>query len=69
MKLVFGFLGIAFAALSAFFAYYTLRLLYINLVAPGIAQHRQSGMYIGAVVFPIAAVVFGWLSRRCFRNL
>jgi len=69
MKVVFSLLGVAFAALGVFFAYYTLRLLYINLAVPGVAEHRQAGMYIGAVAFPVAALVFGWLSLWCFRKL
>jgi hypothetical protein len=69
MKLVLTVLGIVLATAAAFFAYYCVRLLYINLAQPGVAEHRQSGMYIGFVVFPIATIVFGWLSVRCFRKL
>jgi len=69
MKPVFSLFGVAFAALGVFFAYYTARLLYINLAVQGVAEHRESGMYIGAIVFPIATLVFGWLSLRCFRKL
>src|SRR5437762_8493776 len=54
VKLVFSLLAFVFGALSAFFAYYTARLLYINVTVPGVAQHRQGGMYIGAIIFPIA---------------
>ena len=69
MKLVYSLLALVFGALSAFFAYYIVRLLYINLTVPGVAQHRQGGMYIGAIAFPIATLVFGWLSLWCFRKL
>jgi hypothetical protein len=48
-----------------FFAYYTVRLAYVNLTAANIAEHRQSGMYIGAVAFPAAALVFGYLALWC----
>jgi len=62
-------LGAIFAALSIFFVYYTARLIYINLA--GVVSEkrgpRQGGMYIGAVAFPLAAIVFGWFSLRCFR--
>jgi len=69
MKLVVSLLAVAFAALALFFAYYTVRLLYINLAVQGVAEHRQGGMYVGAIAFPIATLVFGWLSLRCLRKL
>ncbi len=59
-------LGVIFALLAAFFAYYTVRLIYINLTVAGIA--RRSGMYIGFVAFPALTIVFGWLSARCWRH-
>jgi hypothetical protein len=64
---LFGALGILFAILCAFFVYYTARLIYVNVFGPSLAGHRQTGMYIGAVAFPTAVFVFGWLSLRCFR--
>jgi hypothetical protein len=63
---IFRLLGVLFAAPAIFFAYYTVRLVYVNLAVQGVAAHRQSGMYIGAVAFPIATLVFAWLSIRCF---
>jgi hypothetical protein len=57
-----------FALPALFFAYYTARLFYINIVVAGVAQHRQFGMYIGFVAFPTAVVVFGWLSLKCWRR-
>jgi len=52
-----------------FFFYYTVRLAYyVNLTVPGAAAHRQSGMSIGAVAFPLATLVFGWLSVHFFRK-
>ena len=65
----FRLLGLLLAAPAIFFAYYTVRLIYINFAAPGVAAHRQSGMYIGAVAFPLATLIFGWLSVRCFRKV
>jgi hypothetical protein len=50
-----------------FFAYYTMRLIYINLTADNAGPRPGAGMYIGFVVFPVAAIVFGVLSRLCFR--
>jgi len=60
-------IAVLFAAGCAFFTYYTVRLAYVNLAVAGIASRRQSGMYIGAVVFPAASVIFGYLSFRCAR--
>jgi len=56
--------GVVFAFPSLFFAYYTLRLIYINLTATteGAAAHRTGGMLIGAIAFPLAAIVFGSVS-------
>jgi hypothetical protein len=67
-SVIFRLLGVLFAAPAAFFAYYTVRLAYVNLAVPGAAAHRNSGMYIGAVAFPLAVVVLGWLSLCCFRK-
>ena len=52
---------------SAFFVFYTLRLLAVT----GFLQHTRAGgqgAYIGAVVFPALAVALGWGSRRCWRR-
>jgi hypothetical protein len=57
-----------FAAAAAFFAYYTARLLYVNLTATDAAAHRQTGMYIGAVAFPAATAVFAAVSHWCGRT-
>jgi hypothetical protein len=53
---------------AVFFSYYTVRLIYVNIAVEGVARHRQSGMYIGFVVFPAAVIVFGWLSLKCWRH-
>lgn len=63
--------GIATSLASLFFAYYTFRLVYVNLFVPETAEHRSTGMLIGAVVFPIATIAFGmagWLSFRFMRS-
>ena len=62
-------LGLLFAALCSFFAYYTTRLAYINVFGPSLAGHRQTGMYVGAIAFPNAVLSFGWLSLRCFGSI
>ncbi len=67
-RALFAAAGTLFAALSVFFIYYSLRLTYINLAVPSVAAHRQTGMYIGAVVFPVAAAGFGWISWKCWKR-
>ncbi len=57
--------GVVFRALSAFFTYYSVHLLYINLFDPAVIAHRELGMYIGVVVFPLIALAFGWLTWKC----
>lgn len=63
----FRLIAVLFALASLFFAWYTARLIWVNLFVSGAAQHRQTGMYIGAVVFPIATLAFGYLSRLCWK--
>ncbi len=55
-----------FALLSAFFLYYTIRLVLMNMFAADAAAHRTSGMLIGFIAFPIATIAFGIISRICF---
>jgi hypothetical protein len=66
-SILFMLLALPFAAACAFFTYYTIRLAYLNLTVAGISSHRQLGMYIGAVAFPIASVLFGYVCVRCAR--
>jgi divalent metal cation (Fe/Co/Zn/Cd) transporter len=64
--------SILLALASVFFSYYTARLIYLNLTMTDAAAHRSGGMFIGAVAFPLAAIIFGllsWLSGRTARNL
>jgi len=60
-------LGIALGLLSAFFVFYTVRLL---VVTRGLQEIRVGGQgaYIGAIVFPCLAVGFGWLATRLWRG-
>ena len=53
---------------SAFFVFYTVRLLYVT---KGLSAIRAGGggAYAGAVVFPLLALGFGWGARRCVRAL
>jgi len=65
--MIFLTLGILFMAPCLFFAYYTVRLIYLNVTmsAEEIAAHRTGGMLIGAIAFPLAAIIFGIISWFC----
>ncbi len=56
------FCGLAFSLPSLFFAYYTVRLIYLNLTMENAAAYRSTGMLIGAIAFPLAAFVFAFIS-------
>jgi len=58
--------GIAVALMSVFFIFYTGRLLYVTHGLTAIRSGGQ-GAYIGAVVFPLLAVLFGWGAWRLWR--
>jgi hypothetical protein len=60
-------LAIVFALCSAFWVFYTARL----LVVTGFLQHTRGGgqgAYIGAAVFPLLALAFGWAARVAWRR-
>ena len=61
-KVLFTVCGVAFALPSLFFTYYTVRLIYLNLTMENAAAYRTGGMLIGAIAFPLAAIIFGILS-------
>ena len=67
-KIFFIFCGVAFAVPCLFFTYYTARLLYLNLTMEDAAAHRTGGMLIGAIAFPLAAIIFGLISWFCFKR-
>ena len=68
-KVLFAICGVTFAIPSLFFAYYSARLLYLNLTMENAAAYRSYGMLIGAIAFPLATIVFGliswWFFRKC----
>ena len=57
-------LSVVFAFISAFFVFYTVRLL---AVTRGLQATRPGGQgaYVGAVVFPLLAFGCAWVSWRC----
>jgi hypothetical protein len=59
-------LAIVTGLVSAFFLFWFARL----LVVTDFLQHLRpggGGAYTGAVVFPLLAIVFGWLTFRLWR--
>jgi hypothetical protein len=67
-RILFAFCGIAFLAPCMFFAYYTVRLIYVNLTMDDAAAHRSGGMLIGAIAFPVAALICGAISWMFLRK-
>ncbi|HEV7698990.1 MAG TPA: hypothetical protein VGO43_02050 [Pyrinomonadaceae bacterium] len=69
-KIVFLLAGIASAFPCLFFTWYTARLAYLNLTmtADEVAAHRTGGMLIGAIAFPLAAIIFGLISWFLIRK-
>ena len=53
---------------SGFFVFYTIRLLYVTQGLTGIRTGGH-GTYIGAVAFPVLAILFGFFSWRLIRSV
>jgi hypothetical protein len=51
---------------SAFSFFYTVRLLYVTRGLTAIRAGGK-GAYVGAVVFPLLALLLGWCAWRCIR--
>jgi hypothetical protein len=60
--------GIVLALLSLFFIFYTARLLYVTHGLTAIRPGGQ-GAYVGALVFPLLAILFGWIAWRLLRSV
>ncbi len=58
----FAICGLAFVPPCLFFTWYTVRLIWLNLTRADAAAYRSGGMLIGAIVFPLAAIIFGVIS-------
>ncbi len=58
--------ALLFVLLSAFFIFYTVRLLYVTR---GLTSIRVGGKgaYVGALVFPLSALLFAWATCRCIK--
>ena len=59
-------IGIVLALLSVFFVFYTARLLYVTNGLTAIRAGGQ-GAYVGAIIFPLLAILFGWGALRLLR--
>lgn len=66
-KLIALVLGIVLTLISAFFIFYTCRLLYVTAFMSAVRPGGR-GAYIGLVVFPLIALVSGWVALRMFRR-
>jgi len=62
------FCGLVLVVPAIFFAYYTMRLIYINIAFDDAAAHRTGGMLIGVVAFPVATILSGWASWILIRR-
>jgi hypothetical protein len=58
---------VLFGAVALFFVFYEIRLLAVTHFLTQIRRGGQ-GTYIGAVVFPALAIVFGWISSLSLRR-
>jgi hypothetical protein len=58
--------GVVLGLLSVFFLFYTARLFYVTRGLTAIRTGGQ-GAYVGAVVFPLLAILFGWSAWRLLR--
>jgi len=58
--------GVVLALLCVFFVFYTARLLYVTRGLTAIRTGGQ-GAYVGAVVFPLLAILFGWGAWKLLR--
>jgi hypothetical protein len=58
--------GVVLALLSVFFVFYAARLFYVTRGLTAIRTGGQ-GAYVGAVVFPLLAILFGWGAWRLLR--
>lgn len=65
-KTIIVILGVVLALLSVFFLFYTARLFYVTRGLTAIRTGGQ-GAYVGAVVFPLLAILFGWGAWRLLR--
>ncbi|MGH9798845.1 MAG: hypothetical protein ACRD82_00630 [Blastocatellia bacterium] len=67
-RVLFGLATVLLMLISAFWVFYTARLLYVtNLLRA--TRAGGWGAFVGAVVFPLLAIAFGWGAWRCWRGV
>ena len=54
--------------ISAFFIFYTIRLLYMTQFLSSLRVGGK-GAYIGAIAFPVIAILFGLVAWRLFKSM
>ena len=59
--------SVALGCVSAFFAFYTVRLLVVTHFLQQVRSNGH-GAYIGAVAFPVIAIAFGWAAVVLWRR-
>jgi len=59
--------SVVFGCVSAFFVFYTVRLLLVTRFLQGV-RSTGHGAYIGAVAFPVIAIAFGWSAVALWRR-
>jgi hypothetical protein len=67
MKVLSGLLALCFGAAACFFLWYSVRLAWVSM-QPHEGRVVGGGAYIGAVAFPLAVLVFGFIAYRLFRR-
>ncbi|MBS1786545.1 MAG: hypothetical protein JST85_02415 [Acidobacteria bacterium] len=64
---LFGIAAGVLALISAFWFFYTVRLLYVTNLLRATRAGGQ-GAFVGAVAFPLLAFAFGWGAWRCWHS-
>jgi uncharacterized membrane protein YjgN (DUF898 family) len=59
-------LAVAAGLISAFFVFYTIRLLVVTAFLTR-TRVGGGGAFVGAVAFPLLALLFGWIAVRAWR--
>ena len=60
-------LSLVAGLLSAFFIFYTIRLLAVTSFLTRTSL-GGAGAFVGAIVFPLLALLFGWVALRAWRG-
>jgi hypothetical protein len=53
--------------ICAFFVFYTVRLLVVTALLTR-TRAGGGGAFVGAIAFPVLALLFGWLALRAWRS-